>query len=71
MPLADLERTHRSNGYSDMRAISQVSERVGLNTKTGKAAALRDRCQQALGSMFPEVYATLRQLRSQEHLGIS
>eukprot|EP00967_Tisochrysis_lutea_P082605 scaffold114393_cov23-Tisochrysis_lutea.AAC.1 len=69
LPLADLERTHQSNAYGDTRAISQVCERVGLSTKTGKAAALRERCQQSLGRMFPEVYAYLRKMRTQESLG--
>ncbi|KAF5836953.1 hypothetical protein DUNSADRAFT_5182 [Dunaliella salina] len=66
--IEDLERTHQNNAYGDTRAISQVSERVGLSTKTGKAAALRERCQQYLGRMFPEVYAYLRKMRTQESL---
>mmetsp|Transcript_1711 Transcript_1711/g.3847 ORF Transcript_1711/g.3847 Transcript_1711/m.3847 type:complete len:555 (+) Transcript_1711:108-1772(+) len=66
--IEDLERTHQSNAYGDTRAISQVCERVGLSTKTGKAAALRERCQQSLGRMFPEVYAYLRKMRTQESL---
>jgi hypothetical protein len=44
--VADLERTHGRSGFSDTRAISQVKESVGMTTKTGKAAALRERCQQ-------------------------
>jgi len=42
---------------------------VGLNTKTSKAAALRERCQQSLGRMFPEVYAYLRKMRMEGSLG--
>jgi len=44
-------------GYDTMQ------EKVGSAVKTGKAQALRDRCQAALGYHFGEVYTYLRRAR--------
>ncbi|GFH17604.1 protein kinase domain-containing protein [Haematococcus lacustris] len=48
----------------------QVREKVGVSARSSKAAALRDRCKQALGHHFASVYAYLRRVRSQEAASI-
>ncbi|GFH20568.1 protein kinase domain-containing protein, partial [Haematococcus lacustris] len=47
-----------------------VREKVGVSARSSKAAALRDRCKQALGHHFASVYAYLRRVRSQEAASI-
>lgn len=66
---SDLEQTTTSATYQDTKAIAQVRERVAPQTKAGKAAALRTQCEAQLGRLFPEVYAYLRNMRTQGTAG--
>lgn len=70
--LQELERsgeedTSQQPGFPGAAPVVQVEERVRADVFSSKAAAMRERCQEALGFHFPQVYAYLRRIRTQEH----